>query len=427
MKRAYCNAILLDGTQQMTPVAHKIVLTEGERITGIVDEGTPLEGYEVVDLKGGYLMPGLINLHVHLAGNGTPSTKPRDNAALVKKLLSNALTCAVTYRMVCSYAKLELLGGVTTIRTLGGISDFDARCRDDAAKGKILAPRILAANEGISVPGGHMAGSVAVAAANNAEAIAQLEKAASQKVDVVKLMITGGVLDAAEKGTPGELKMSPEMVKAVCDRAHEMGYKVAAHVESPEGVRVALENGVDSIEHGAKMDEETVRLYKEKGAFLCTTISPALPYALFDPAVSGASEKDQYNGKIVFDGIVESAKTALANDIPVGLGNDVGCPYITQYDFWRELCYFHKYCGVSNQFALYTATLRNAQLAGIGDVTGSIEPGKSADFIVTKKNPLEDLSALRELELVVCRGRAVKKPNPKRKKAIDVQLDPFLV
>ncbi len=87
----------------------------------------------------------------------------------------------------------------------------------------------------------------------------------------------------------------------------------------------------------------------------------------------------------MFDGVVESAKTALANGIPVGLGNDVGCPYITQYDFWRELCYFHKYCGVSNRFALYTATLRNAQLAGIGDVTGSIAPGKSADFIVTVK------------------------------------------
>ena len=219
---------------------------------------------------------------------------------------------------------------------------------------------------------------------------------------------------------------APEMVKAVCDEAHKLGYTVAAHTESPEGVKVALENGVDSIEHGAKMDDETIRLYKERGAFVCTTISPALPYALFDTAVSGASEKDQYNGKIVFDGVVESAKTALANGIPVALGNDVGCPYITQYDFWRELCYFHKYCGVSNQFALYTATLRNAQLAGVGDMTGSIEPGKSADFIVTKHNPLEDLRALQHLELVVCRGHVIKKPNPKRNKTVDALLDPYL-
>ena len=239
-------------------------------------------------------------------------------------------------------------------------------------------------------------------------------------------VFTGGVLDATVKGEPGALKMPPEHVKAACDEAHRLGYKVAAHVESPEGVRVALENGVDTIEHGAKPDEHIISLFKERGAALVTTISPALPYALFDTAVSGASEKDQYNGKIVFDGVVESAKTALANGIPVGLGNDVGCPYITQYDFWRELCYFHKYCGVSNQFALYTATLRNAQLAGVGDVTGSIEPGKSADFIVTKHNPLEDLRALQHLELVVCRGHVIKKPNPKRNKTVDALLDPYL-
>ena len=426
MKRAFINGILLDGTQDMEPLKGRILLTEDDTITAITEKLEDPDGYEVLDLQGGYLCPGLVNLHVHLAGNGTPSAKPRDNAALVRRILSNSLTRAVAYRMVCGFAKQELLSGVTTIRTVGGIGDFDTRCREDAAAGKIPAPRILAANQGISVPGGHMAGSVAVAAKNNAEALAQLAKASAQGVDLVKLMITGGVMDATAKGTPGELKMKPEMVRVVCQQAHKMGYKVAAHTESPEGVKVALENGVDSIEHGAKMDEETIRLYKERGAFLCTTISPALPYALFDLSVSGATEKDQYNGKIVFDGIIESAKTALANDIPVGLGNDVGCPYITQYDFWRELCYFHKYCGVSNRFALHTATLRNAQLAGVGDQTGSLAPGKSADFIVMRRNPLEDLTALRQLEMVVCRGRVIKKPAPKRKKEIDALLDPYL-
>ena len=137
MKRAYYNCILLDGTEQMEPVAHKMVLVDGEKITAIVEENAPCEGYEKVDLKGGYLMPGLINLHVHLAGNGKPSAKPRDNAALVRRILSNGLTRAVAYRLVCSYAKLELLGGVTTIRTVGGLADFDTRCRDDAAKGKM--------------------------------------------------------------------------------------------------------------------------------------------------------------------------------------------------------------------------------------------------------------------------------------------------
>ena len=427
MKYAYKNGKILNGTKDMQVQTGLIILTEGEKIAAIVPEETRLSGYTEVDLQGKYIMPGLINMHVHLAGNGKPQKKQRDNAKLVKTLMSNRISRAIAYRMVAGFAKDELLSGVTTIRTVGGLGTFDTRLRDEIKAGKKTGPRILAANEGISVPGGHMAGSVAVAAHNNAEALAQLRRAGEQRVDLVKLMITGGVLDATQKGTPGELKMKPEMVRAVCDEAHRLGYPVAAHTESPEGVKVALENGVDSIEHGAKMDEETIRLYKERGAFVCTTISPALPYALFDPAISGASEKDQYNGRIVFDGVVESARTALANGIPVGLGNDVGCPYVTQYDFWRELCYFHKYCGVSNQFALHTATLRNARLAGVGDVTGSIEAGKSADFIVTRKNPLDDLAALRQLELVVCRGRAVHKPAPKRNKTVDALLDPYLV
>lgn len=170
-------------------------------------------------------------------------------------------------------------------------------CGMTLPQAKKPGPRILAANEGISVPGGHMAGSVAIAAGSIEEALQHLEIAKAQKVDLVKLMITGGVLDAKEKGVPGELKMAPEMVKAVCDKAHAMGYKVAAHVESPKGVKVALQNGVDSIEHGAKADEEMIALFKEHNAFLCTTLSPALPYALFDRSITNASEVEQFNGK----------------------------------------------------------------------------------------------------------------------------------
>lgn len=166
--------------------------------------------------------------------------------------------------MVCGFAKDELLSGVTTIRTVGGLGNFDTTLRDEINEGTKLGPRILAANEGISVPGGHMAGSVAIAANNIDEALAHLKKVEGQKVDLIKLMITGGVMDAKEKGVPGELKMKPEMVKAVCDAAHKAGYTVAAHVESYEGVKVALENGVDSIEHGARTDEEIINLFKEK-------------------------------------------------------------------------------------------------------------------------------------------------------------------
>ena len=410
----------------------QVILVENERITEILPaeeagkRNLKASGYEEIDLQGKYILPGLINMHVHLAGNGKPQKKQRDNEALVKKIMSNGLTKAIAYNMVCGFAKDELYSGVTTIRTVGGLGDFDTRLRDDIAAGKKLGPRILAANEGISVPGGHMAGSVAIAADSVEEALQHLETSKAQKVDLVKLMITGGVLDAKEKGVPGELKMVPEMVKAVCDKAHTMGYMVAAHVESPEGVKVALKNGVDSIEHGAKADEEMISLFKEHNAFLCTTLSPALPYALFDRSITNASEVEQFNGNVVFEGIIDCAKAAIANDIPVVLGNDVGCPWITQYDFWRELYYFHKYVGVSNAFALYTATCRGAEMAGIGDITGTLEPGKCADMIVVEKNPLEDLRVLRNVDMVIAQGKVIRVPKVKKKQIVETELDKFL-
>ena len=410
----------------------QVILVENERITELLPaeeagkRNLKASGYEEIDLQGKYILPGLINMHVHLAGNGKPQKKQRDNEALVKKIMSNGLTKAIAYNMVCGFAKDELYSGVTTIRTVGGLGDFDTRLRDDIAAGKKPGPRILAANEGISVPGGHMAGSVAIAADSVEEALQHLETSKAQKVDLVKLMITGGVLDAKEKGVPGELKMAPEMVKVVCDKAHTMGYMVAAHVESPEGVKAALKNGVDSIEHGAKADEEMISLFKEHNAFLCTTLSPALPYALFDRSITNASEVEQFNGNVVFEGIIDCAKAAIANDIPVVLGNDVGCPWITQYDFWRELYYFHKYVGVSNAFALYTATCRGAEMAGIGDITGTLEPGKCVDMIVVEKNPLEDLRVLRNVDMVIVQGKVIRAPKVKKKQIVETELDKFL-
>lgn len=428
---ALINGYILDGSENMEPAADKVILIEGDTIKAITDRdewesSDTKQSYEVYDLNGRYVMPGLINMHVHLAGNGKPQKKQRDNAALVGKIMSTALTRRIAYNMVKGFAKLELLSGVTTIRTVGGLADFDTRCRTDIENGRCIGPRIIAANEGISVPGGHMAGSVAIAATTIDEALAQVDRAAKQKVDIIKLMITGGVLDAKAKGVPGELKMQPDMINAVCGRAHKLGYKVAAHVESTEGVRAALANGVDSIEHGARPDEEIISLFKEKNAFLTTTISPALPYALFDRSISHASEVEQFNGNIVFEGIVECSKAAIANGIPVALGNDVGCPYITQYDFWRELYYFSRYVGVSNAFALHTATQVNAGLAGIGNITGTVAPGMKAELIVTQDNPLDNLCALRNVDCVMAGGNIIDKPEFKRNANVDRELDKMI-
>ncbi len=426
MRYAITNGYILDGTENMEPVSGKVILIDGKKIMDIVDEGISLNGYEVIDLNGQYVMPGLINMHVHLAGNGKPQKKQRDNTKLVNLLFSNPITAAAAYRLVRNYAKIALMSGQTTIRTVGGLKDFDIRVRDEINGSKYLGPRIITSGQGISVPHGHMAGSVAITAESIDDAKKYIDHLKKKKADFVKLMITGGVLDAKAKGVPGEMKMKPEMIKAACEYAHSLGYIVAAHVESTEGVRTALENGVDSVEHGAQPDEEIIRLFKENNAFVTTTLSPALPYALLDRSVSNVSEVEQYNGNVVFEGIIECSKAALVNGIPVALGNDVGCPWVSQYDFWRELVYFHKFVGVSSRFALHTATQVNARLAGLGEVTGTVEKGKCADLIVTKDNPLEDLKTLRDVQMVMTQGKLIAHPKVHRNKTVDRELDQFI-
>ena len=423
---ALTNCVILDGSEHMEPQTGKAVCIGGEKIAEITDAQHIPAGYETVDLGGRYVLPGLINMHVHLPASGKPKKKASDPKKLVKLITSCGLMNKIGVNMCEGYAKTELLSGVTTIRTVGGVADYDTRIRDLAAAGKILAPRVLASNMAVSVPGGHMAGSLAYEAHTAAEAAAFVEKIAGDKPDLIKLMITGGVLDAEVVGEPGVLRMPPALVKAACDKAHSLGMLVAAHVESPEGVIVALQNGVDSIEHGAQPTQEMLDLFKERGAFQISTISPALPYALFDRSISHATYEQQENGKIVFDGIIALAKANLAAGVPVGLGTDVGCPYITHYDMWRELNHFVKYCGVTPAFALYSATKLNARLAGIGDVTGGVEIGKQADLIVCTDDPLKSPSALRTLDMVVKGGYRIDKPQVKKMPEVERKLDKFL-
>ena len=429
MKYVLKNGIILDGTREMQPVSGMMIRIEDGKIKEIQPDEDRVSDCEVIDLKGAYVLPGLINLHVHMATSGKPpkaNKKPTNYKRLFQILSRSRLVKFVLKRMLKGYARTELMSGVTTIRTVGGILDMDARIRDEINDGKLIGPRILAGNTGVSVPGGHFAGSIATEAESPEQAREHVRQIAATGPDHIKLMITGGVMDASEEGEPGVLRMPPETVKAACDEAHRLGYKVAAHVESPEGVRVALENGVDTVEHGAKLDDNMIRLFKERGASPVCTISPALPYAVFDLSESHAPAVAKKNGKIVMDGIIECARTCRENGIPVGLGNDVGCPFIVHYNFWRELCYYHKYVGASNEETLHTATMGNAQIAGIDNETGSLEKGKSADLIVVKENPLEDLTALRNVSMVMVRGRLIRNPKVKRMKYVDDLLDRYM-
>ena len=126
------------------------------------------------------------------------------------------------------------------------------------------------------------------------------------------------------------------------------------------------------------------------------------------------------------EGMISCAKKVLAAGVPVGLGTDTACPCGTHYDTWRELAYFKKFVGVTNAFALHTATQVNAEIAGIDGETGTVEVGKSADFVITDKSPLEDLTALRTPYMVVMRGKTIKNPRVKKFDYVETELDKLL-
>ena len=424
-KYAIANANIISGNMGDGVQSGKYIVVEDGKIASITDDKKAIANLDVIDLNGKYILPGLINLHVHLPGSGMPKDTKKQNKKTVRMLMNHALTKYIVYRMCANYAKVELMSGVTTIRTVGGLDDIDSRIRDNGAKGKLKAPRVLASNMAVSVKDGHMAGLLAYEAKDPEDGRRYVREIAKTNPDLIKLMITGGVLDAKKEGEPGVLRMSPEIVKACCEEAHKLGFKVEAHVESPLGVTVALEGGVDTIEHGANISEHEIELFKQNGSAHILTVSPTIPLCMFDLSVSGGTELHKINGKVVFEGMLDCARKCLDNGIPVGLGTDTACPFVTHYDMWRELRYFQKYLGVSNEFAIHTATKVNAEIAGIDKETGSIEEGKSADFMVVEGNPLENLEALRNPKMVVLRGNVIKNPKVKKFQYVEDELDMY--
>ena len=423
MAKTYKNVNILDGTKNMELQKDMMITVSGGKITDIRKNDPSVEG---IDLGGKYVIPGLINLHVHTPGNGFPKKKQTDSKKVAKLVMSNVLFQQIGKYLCKDAIKTELLSGTTTIRTVGGLGHFDSQLRDKVAANKLVGPRIVSCDSAITIPGGHMEGSVAYGAKDDDDFVRFIADNVNANVDWIKIMITGGVLDAKVKGEPGEMKMTPEQVKLCCETAHRLGKKVCAHVESPKGVEVAIENGVDSIEHGSAMTDEIVEMIKSKNKVLVCTLSPAIPLAKFDPVVTGGNDIQRYNSEVLLEGIIEGTKKCLKAGVKVGLGTDTVCPFITHYDMWRELEYAHYLCDLDRKECLYLATLNNAEIIDVDEETGSIEVGKYADFIVVNDNPLDGFDTIRNPQLVVFKGTEYEKPQVKKSPVAEQYLDEYL-
>lgn len=424
-KKVFINANLFNGYAE-SDVKKCAIFVDGEKITKIsYDEKPDVSGYDVVDLKGKFVTPGLINPHVHLFGTGMPSKVISGGSSqkLVMKIVQTKLGDKILDALVKSAAKQQLLSGVTTVRAVGDFKYSDVRLRDKINSGKVLGPRLQVSGPAITVPGGHGDGTFSMTS-DTLDGLRELVRINKEHgVDFIKICVTGGVIDAKVKGEPGEVKMNLEQTKAVVDEAHKLGLRVASHTESIKGVEITAAAGVDTVEHGAPLTPEMAREMKETNSAMDVTYSPALPLQMLDPSITLLNPICVYNTEIVVNNMTQGAKDCIDAGILLGMGTDSSCPFATQYNMWREVVFFKKRVGVSNAFALSVATLNNAKLMCVDDVCGTVEEGKSADMLVMSKNPLDDLTALRDLDMVVVRGNIIDKPAPKRNETIEKELD----
>ena len=423
--KVFLNAKTFDGYKD-SDIKKCAIFVEDEKIVGIsYDENPDTRGYDVIDLNGKFVVPGLVNPHVHLFGTGMPSKviSGGNSQKAVMKIVNTKLGDAILGILVKSAARQQLLSGVTTVRAVGDFKYSDVKLRDKINSGKVIGPRLKVSGPAITVPGGHGDGTFSMTSDTEDGLRALVSKNKEAGVDFIKICVTGGVIDAKVRGEPGEVKMNEAQTAAVVDEAHKLGLRVASHTESFKGVEITAKTGVDTVEHGAPLTPEMAEEMKKTSSAMVVTYSPALPLQKLDPSITKLDPICVYNTGIVVDNMTQGAKDCIENDILLGMGTDSSCPFATQYNMWREVYFFQKRVGVSNAYALSVATLNNAKVVGVDDVTGTIEKGKCADMIVMSRNPLDDLTALRDLDMIVVRGKIIENPRPKRNGNIERELD----
>lgn len=424
-KKVFLNAKTFDGYKD-SDIKKCAIFVEDEKIVGIsYDENPDTRGYDVIDLNEKFVVPGLVNPHVHLFGTGMPSKviSGGNSQKAVMKIVNTKLGDAILGILVKSAARQQLLSGVTTVRAVGDFKYSDVKLRDKINSGKVIGPRLKVSGPAITVPGGHGDGTFSMTSDTEDGLRALVRKNKEAGVDFIKICVTGGVIDAKVRGEPGEVKMNEAQTAAVVDEAHKLGLRVASHTESFKGVEITAKTGVDTVEHGASLTPEMAEEMKKTSSAMVVTYSPALPLQKLDPSITKLDPICVYNTGIVVDNMTQGAKDCIENDILLGMGTDSSCPFATQYNMWREVYFFQKRVGVSNAYALSVATLNNAKVVGVDDVTGTIEKGKCADMIVMSRNPLDDLTALRDLDMIVVRGKIIENPRPKRNGNIERELD----
>jgi imidazolonepropionase-like amidohydrolase len=333
----------------------------------------------VLDLSGKTLLPGLIDVHVHLVLDASPDPIKRVTGEPVAR---SALEIAVR-------AQRTLQAGFTTVRDLGDRGFAAIEVRNAIRSGLIPGPRMVCAGHLICMTGGH-----GWALGREADGVDDVRRAAREQLkagaDVVKLMATGGVLTPGTQ--PGAAQLTLEELQAGVDEAHRAGRKAAAHAQGAEGIRNAVLAGMDSIEHGFYLTDEIIELMLERGTYLVPTVV-ALTGITEHGEGSGIPRSAVEKAEVVAQVQAESLVKAVKAGVKVAMGTDAGTPFNGHGDNARELAMLVKH-GLSASAAIVAATSSAADLLGVGDEVGSISAGKAADLLIVNGDPLEDIGLL---------------------------------
>jgi imidazolonepropionase-like amidohydrolase len=385
-----------------------IVVTNG-RISRIEPGFTSPAGAIVVDERGRTVMPGMTDAHVHLTDT---SGQPWYNAYTIKQSVPYKTTMGLTHALEMAR------GGFTTVRDLGGDTSAVIAVRDAVAEGRFPGPRIRVSGAPLSMIGGHadeatglppeLAAAINEAHINSSvctgaqECQKVVRSLAAAGVDVIKIMATGGVLDPGARGL--EQHFTDEEMKAICDMAHFMGLKVAAHAHGAKGIDAAVRAGVDSIEHGTFIDETGVRDMKARGTYYVATLMAfsGVKGLIGTGKLAPASEAKALQTFAVWG---KGLSMAYRAGVKIALGTDSAvAPHV---DANKELELMVSKGGMTPRDALIAATKGGPDLLGLLNETGTLDPGKSADLIAVEGDPLVDPTAVQRVDYVMVEGHPI--------------------
>ncbi|AWB46570.1 amidohydrolase family protein [Paenibacillus sp. CAA11] len=425
------NCTVIHGDMNRNPESNMTIVVNEKGLIqeiGKDHEITLPQGVQVLDLTGKFVMPGLINAHVHLFADGKPFTLSASENTLkfaFNWLLDTRFGRSILKKRMKRNALTALHAGVTTMRSVGEFFHLDVQLRDEIKADAFIGPNLLVSGYFLSVTGGHGAPFLALVGDSPWEARRNVRINVKNGVDLIKICVTGGITDAKMVGEAGRLQMTVEEVAAICDEAHKIGMRVAAHVESTEGVRVALKGGVDTIEHGSEMDEEIISLFKNNPnalngyTALIPTLQAAYPLVALDTSVSKVNSTVKENSRLVYGSMLKGLRQAIEHNIKIGIGTDAAMSLVTHYDIWRELDHYLRQTSLNTKQVIHFVTKSNAEILGIDHMTGTVDMGKNADLIVLEQNPLENIEALSDVKMVMVNGNLIETPSVTRIKEVD--------